>query len=243
MIIKPEIFTSNIIKSLQTTRSGGTSSKPYDSMNLGVFSKDENAQNNLNLLKQSQDLPHSPIFMQQVHGNKIVEYTDIPQTHGSIKADGCFTKKSNTICAVLTADCLPLLIADKNATTVAAVHCGWRGLYADIIKNCIEKLQVNPADLLCWLGPCISYKPYRVDEDFRKKFVLKNPQFAHCFYRNKKGGWHADLKKIAVTQLEALGVKSILQSPYCSHDNKGLFYSYRRDQETGRMASMIWLQG
>ncbi|MBL4773392.1 MAG: peptidoglycan editing factor PgeF, partial [Alcanivoracaceae bacterium] len=160
----------------------------------------------------------------------------------TIKADACFTKNKNIICAVLSADCLPVLIADKQATVVAAVHCGWRGLYTNILKNCIEKLNVNPKDLQCWLGPCISYKPYRVDESFRQQFVLKNQQLSHCFYRNKKGGWHADLKKIAFYQLESLGVQSISQSPYCTHDNKSMFYSYRRDKETGRMASLIWLK-
>lgn len=102
-------------------------------------------------------------------------------------------------------------------------------------------MAVDPQDLQCWLGPCISYKPYRVDVEFRQKFVNKDKQYAHSFYQNKKGGWHADLKKIAVYQLESLGVKEIAQSPYCTHDNKNLFYSYRRDGETGRMASMIWL--
>ena len=96
--------------------------------------------------------------------------------------------------------------------------------------------------LQCWLGPCISYKPYRVDEKFRENFVTKNAQFSHCFYQNKKGGWHADLKKIAVYQLENMGVKEITQTPYCTHDNKNLFYSYRRDNITGRMASFIWLE-
>jgi YfiH family protein len=136
---------------------------------------------------------------------------------------------------------LPVLIADKQATTVAAVHCGWRGLYSEILKNTIEKLGKNPEDLLCWLGPCISYKPYRVDEKFRQQFVQKDSEYAHSFYRSQKGTWHADLKKIAVHQLESLGVKEITQSPYCTHGNKNLFYSYRRDGETGRMASMIWL--
>lgn len=125
---------------------------------------------------------------------------------------------------------------------VAAIHCGWRGLFADILSNTFNKLASNPQDLECWLGPCISYKPYRVSADFREKFVLKNKEFAHCFYRNKKGGWHADLKKIAVLQLESLGIQAITQSPYCTHDNKSMFYSYRRDKTTDRMASLIWIK-
>jgi len=243
MIIKPDIFNKNATQSIQTTRIGGRSSKPFDTLNLGVFGKDKiNAINNCELIKKIQSLPHSPIFMEQVHGNKVVEYSYVPANHGEIKADACFTKQKDIICSVLSADCLPVLIADKQASVVAAVHCGWKGLYSEILKNTLDKLEVNPENLQCWLGPCISYKPYRVNENFREQFVLKDKEYAHSFYQNKKGGWHADLKKIAVYQLESLGVKDIVQSPYCSHDNKNLFYSYRRDGETGRMASMIWLK-
>lgn len=239
MIIKPDIFTSHLVASIQTTRLGGQSLKPYDSMNLGIFGVDENAKENI---KSIPNVPHKPVFMQQVHGNKVVEYNHIPKQHGLVKADACFTREKNILCAILSADCLPVLIADTKSSVVAATHCGWRGLFADILENTIAKLSVDNSTLLCWLGPCISYKPYRVDEHFRMKFVKKNKDFAHCFYLDKKKNWHADLKKIAVTQLEALGVTQITQSPYCTYDNKNLFFSYRRDGETGRMASMIWLK-
>ena len=239
MIIKPDIFCSQSVGSIQTTRLGGVSKKPYDSMNLGVFSNDENTKKNLSLITE---VPHEPIFMEQLHSNKVVEYHHKPNLHGEFKADACFTKEKNILCTIFTADCLPVLITNTESTVVAAIHCGWRGLFADILKQTISKLGVDPATLQCWLGPCISYKPYRVDEQFRQKFVLKNMEFAHCFYLDKKKKWHADLKKIAVTQLEFLGVTQISQSPYCTYDNKNLFYSYRRDGETGRMASMIWLK-
>ncbi len=241
MIIKPEIFTNLSVQSLQTTRREGKSTKPYNSMNLGVFNDDEMVLSNLELLTIEHGLPHIPVFMQQVHANHVVEYTKLPSSHGEKQADGCFTRKKGVICAVLSADCLPVLIADKQATVVAAVHCGWRGLYSEILKTTVNKLAVNAKDLQCWLGPCISYKPYRVDEKFRAQFVKKDPEYAHSFYRNNKGGWHADLKKIAVQQLKTLGVKEITQTPYCTHGNKNLFYSYRRDGETGRMATLIWL--
>lgn len=242
MNITPDIFEKKSIQALQTTRLGGQSDKPYDSLNLGVFGLDQtNALANVSLLEKSQNLPHQPVFMQQDHTNKVVEYHEQPIKHGKNIADACFTKTKGIICTVLTADCLPVLISDKNTTIVAAVHCGWKGLYSEILKNTINKMNINPQDLQCWLGPCISYKPYRVDVKFRQQFVNKDKEYAHSFYRNKKGGWHADLKKIAVYQLESLGVKDIAQSPYCTHDNKNLFYSYRRDGETGRMASMIWL--
>ncbi len=239
MIIKPDIFTSKAIGSMQTTRHGGQSLKPYDSMNLGVFGDDKKANENVQLITQ---VPHEPIFLQQTHSNKVVEYSHIPGRHGQFSADACFTREKNIVCSVLTADCLPVLIADTQASVVAAVHCGWRGLYSDILENTLAELNCDNTDLQCWLGPCISYKPYRVDADFRGNFVNKNKEFAHCFYLDKKNKWHADLKKIAVTQLKALGASQITQSPYCTYDNKNLFFSYRRDGETGRMASMIWLK-
>ena len=238
MQITPDLFNQNLVKSLQTTRHGGLSQKPYDSLNLGVFGKDPKALKNISTI---QNLPHLPIFMEQIHGNTVVEYKKKPLKHGENKADACFTREKNIICSVLTADCLPVLITDTDASVVAAVHCGWRGLYSNILEKTLEKLDVDNKKLQCWLGPCISYKPYRVDEKFRQQFVQKNKTFAHCFYLDKKKSWHADLKKIAVTQLEAQGVEQIVQSPYCTFDNKNLFYSYRRDGETGRMASMIWL--
>ena len=242
MIIKPSFFSHKSIKSLQTTRQGGQSAKPYDSMNLSVFNQDENAQKNLSHLTELQNLPHNPTFMKQAHTNKVVEYNDPPQSQGIHEADACFTRGKNIICAILTADCLPVLMADDKASVVAAVHCGWRGLYTNILSNTFEQLKVSAKDLNCWLGPCISYKPYTVDEEFRQKFVLKDQQYSHCFYHNKQGGWHADLKRIAVHQLKLLGIESIAQSPYCTYDNKSLFYSYRREGETGRMASLIWLE-
>lgn len=241
MIIKPDIFTNLLINSLQTTRNNGNSEKPYNSLNLGVFGDDKHVEANLKRFTEDNELPHEPVFMQQIHTDKVAEYNMMPKKHGEVEADACFTKQKNIICTVLTADCLPVLIADKDSTVVAAVHCGWRGLFTGILQKTVQSLGVDAKELQCWLGPCISYKPYRVDEDFRKKFVQKDKEYAHSFYRSKKGSWHADLKKIAVYQLEKQGVKEIAQSPYCTHGNKNLFYSYRRDGETGRMASMIWL--
>ncbi len=231
-------FNNKSIKSLQTTRLHGKSQVPYDSFNMGVFGKDTQAQANVRSLK---NVPHDVVFMQQEHGNKVVEYKHQPSQHGEVCADACFTRQKDIVCAILTADCLPVLIVDEAATVVAAVHCGWRGLYADILTKTIEKMAIPAKNLCLWLGPCISYRPYIVDAEFRQKFVQKDKRLAHCFYRDKKQKWHADLKKIALTQLHGIGVKSIAQSPYCTFENKQLFYSYRRDGETGRTASLVWL--
>jgi YfiH family protein len=238
-MFKPDFFHSLKVSALQTTRMGGVSKKPYDSMNLGVFGDDPLVQENIKIL--SKRLPHQPQFLNQIHSNRVVEYCHPPNFQDEIKADACFTRQKGIVCAVLSADCLPVLITDKASTVVAAVHCGWRGLYAKILDETIKQIALNPKDLLCWLGPCISYKPYKVDSQYRERFVQMNSELSHCFYQGQKGHWHADLKKIAITQLNQLGVDSIVQSPYCTFENKALFYSYRRDKQTGRMASMIWL--
>ena len=162
MMIKPEKFNHVSINSLQTTRLGGNSQKPYDSMNLGVFGVDnDDALKNIASLTESNNLPHSPVFLEQIHGKNVVEYVEQPKQHGLIKADGCYTRRKGVVCAILTADCLPVLMTDKQSTVVAAIHCGWKGLYSEIISEMVKKINVLPEDLLCWLGPCISYKPYR----------------------------------------------------------------------------------
>lgn len=152
MLIKTDIFKANLIQMLQTTRVGGYSDKPYDSLNLGVFGKDPKVIENIEFLTHKNSLPHSPVFMQQIHTDNIIEYTNAPQKHGQFQADACFTYQKNIICAVLTADCLPVLIADKDATVVAAIHCGWKGLFSEILPKTITKMQVNPLNYNAGLG-------------------------------------------------------------------------------------------
>jgi YfiH family protein len=235
-------FTKSGIKSIQSTRLGGVSEEPYASMNLGINTEDKHVAENLKLIAYKGKLPHSPVFLSQVHGNHVVEYIQAPQKHGEHDADACFTRKENVVCAVLTADCLPVLLSSKTEKLVAAIHCGWKGLHKNIIAETIKKMKVDSKDLEAWMGPCISYKAYQVGEDFRDNFVKVNKEYAHAFYQDKKKKWHADLKKIAQMQLQDLGVESLSQSPFCTFENNSLFYSYRKNNITGRMASMIWIE-
>lgn len=240
-MFKISSFNNSKISAIQTTRRGGMSLSPYDSMNMGINTADPEVGKNIACLKNQNNLPHSPMFLTQTHSNKVVEYNAPPKNHNEHEADACFTREKNTICAILTADCLPVLLSSKTEPLVAAIHCGWKGLHANIIKSTLNKIAVDAGQLQAWLGPCISYKAYEVSEELRTKFVKTNQELAHCFYQNKKGKWHADLKKIAVTQLNQLGITEISQSPFCTFENNSLFYSYRKQPETGRMASMIWL--
>ena len=235
-------FSNPKVKAVQTTRRGGVSQKPYDSMNLGVNTEDSNVPDNLKILTKKANLPMTPKFLSQVHGKKAIEYTETPKSHGEHLADACFARNHESICAILTADCLPILLSSKTQDYVAAIHCGWQGLYQNLIEETLTASSINGEDIEAWLGPCISYKAYQVGEDFRQKFVESDKSYAHAFYQDKKNNWHADLKKIAIIQLEKLGVTQITQAPFCTYDNKDLFYSYRKNKITGRMASLIWLE-
>lgn len=233
-------FSNPNVHALQTTRKGGFSQTPFDSMNLGENTGDEAVEQNIRQLTKTAKLPHSPLFLNQIHSSSVVEYSAKPQTKQD--ADACFTRASGVVCAVLTADCLPILLSSKSENLVAAIHCGWRGLHQDILAKTIAKMQTKTVDLEAWLGPSISYKAYEVGEDFRENFVSANAELAHAFYRDKRQKWHADLKKIAQIQLQNLGVQQITQSPFCTFENNSLFFSYRKNQKTGRMASMIWIE-
>ena len=139
-MFKPDFFHSNQIQAIQTTRIGGNSKPPYAAMNLGVFGEDPEALINVNAL--AKHTPHSPVFMKQVHGNRVVEYKSKPAKHGEIEADACFTREKGIVCAVLSADCLPVLITDNENTVVAAVHCGWKGLHLNLLKKKLRKLDL-----------------------------------------------------------------------------------------------------
>ncbi len=244
---RPDWQQPEKIRSVQTVRTGGFSQKPWDSLNLGVFSTDPAVPENLRLLTAEAALPHEPRFAQQTHSSTVVELHrhNRPAEHGFATADACITRDPGVVCAVLTADCLPVLLADKAGSVVAAVHAGWRGLYGSIIRKAIAAMGVSAESIHAWIGPGIGYGHYTVGEDFRQRFVAKDPALADCFYLSEKGQWHADLKRIAHHQLQQSGVHTIAQSPLCTHENKALFYSHRRDArrlgDTGRQASLIWI--
>ncbi len=243
----PDWATPESVSSAQSLRTGGFSAKPYDQLNLGVFSPDPQVEKNLRHFTQVAGLPHEPRFMQQTHSCKVVELGPghASATHGFAKADACFTRTPGIVCGVLTADCVPVLVSDNTGSVVAAVHAGWRGLHGGILAKTLQAMDITPNRLSAWIGPAIGYSHYAVDAEFREKFIHKEPALAALFYRSEDHQWHADLKRIARYQLQHLGVDRIAQSPLCTHENKHLFYSHRRDSQrlgdTGRQASLIWI--
>lgn len=223
-----------------TTRNGGFSGKPYESFNLALHVGDDThrVKANRDKLIRDLDLPSDPLWLTQVHGDSVI---DASRGTGTA-ADACFTTATSIVCAVLTADCIPLLICNRSGTSVAAIHAGWRGLCRGIIANSIGKFSDNPDQLLAWLGPCISAAHYQVREDMRNTCIqTMGAEAASAFAPSGNGRWFADINTLAATELKRLGLTAIYNSNRCTYAEADVFYSYRRDGDTGRMASLIWM--
>lgn len=226
------------VMALTTTRHApGVSPMPFECCNLGTNTADsaEHVMRNRELLQQDLALKHAPIWLTQVHGDVIYQATHV--TSSSPIADACFTTEKNLVCSVLTADCLPVLLTDNDASFVAALHCGWRGLHQDLIAKTLA-LAPHPERVIAWIGPGISQQHYQVDAGFYQNFCDKNSDFP-AFFQRVNNSYHANLPGIAEYQLRQAGVTAIYQSDLCSFANPHC-YSYRRDgKQSGRMASLI----
>jgi len=223
-----------------TTRTGGTSQVPYESLNLAMHVGDNNnnVSNNRQLLINELKLPSAPAWLEQQHGCKII---NLAESNKIWQADGAYTSISKQICVVLTADCLPLLLCDRDGREVAAIHIGWRGYTKNIIAAAINTFSQPPKNLLAWVGPCISAENYEIGEEVRRVCLLVNEESADAFTPSGKDHWFADLQLLIRLQLRKCGLNSVFGGQYCTYRDKELFYSYRRDGITGRTASMIWM--
>lgn len=195
----------------------------------------------INLLVEGFNLPHVPQFLQQVHGNQIIEYSKQAESQLSYQADACFTRSKDVICAVMTADCLPVLLTDNAGSFVAAVHCGWRSLDANILKETLNKIN-SEHQILAWFGPCIQPMQYEVDESFVKNYLKQHPNSHPAFTAINTGKSFSDLHAMASIQLNALGVKRIEAANQCTFLQPN-YYSWRQNNTNKRMASMLWLTG
>jgi len=223
-----------------TTRSGGASRAPYNALNLAEHVGDDQDRVDANRqhLRRFLDLPADPHWLRQVHGNDVINACEAGR---NTTADGSYTDTAGIVCAVLIADCLPLLLSDNRGTEIAAVHVGWRGFSKDIIGRVVAMFRAPPRALLAWLGPCIGANHYQVGDDVRLACLKQSTRFESAFTAAPGGGrWRADLEGLARRRLEDLGLGNISGGGHCTFAEKSLFYSYRRDGTTGRMASLIW---
>lgn len=229
------------VKALQTTRLGGVSSAPFDGLNLGAHVNDDPIAVAKNRQLLSPYLPNEPVWVNQVHG---IEVIDAAQSACLQNADASFTTKPNVVCVTMTADCLPVLLCDKAGTVVAAVHAGWRGLCDGVIEAAVNKLPVEHSEILAWLGPAIGPNAFEVGSEVRAQFIAKDAQAASAFQTNGNK-WLGDIYQIARQRLNRVGVTQIyggsVNEDFCTYTDPTRFYSFRRDNVTGRMASLIWL--
>lgn len=223
-----------------TTRLGGTSSASYDSFNLAEHVGDDRHKVNANreLLRRYLQLPANPVWLRQAHGNHVINARTAAR---NTTADGSYTDTAGIVCAVLTADCLPLLLCDTRGMEIAAIHIGWRSFSSNIIRNALAVFSVPPSELMAWLGPCISSNHYEVGNDVRDPCLERSTLFDIAFTPVRDGHWRADLARLAKLELEEHGLDNIYGGEYCTFAEKSLFYSYRREGTTGRMASLIWM--
>lgn len=240
MFIQPHWPAPPWIKAYTTLRNGGVSTAPYNDFNLAIDIGDntKDVEKNRVILQQTLKLPAEPIWIQQIHSNIVAQAI---KENKNKQADATFSKEAEQICIITTADCLPILLCDRQGTLVAAIHAGWRGLHKRIIEQTIMAIQIQPEEILVWLGPAISQKYFEVGEEVRNAFVEVDADADSAFIRSASGRWMGDLYALARLQLKKLGVYAIYGGDHCTFDEKDKFYSYRRDaQKTGRMASLIW---
>jgi len=192
-------------------------------------------------LKKLLHLPGNPAWIHQTHSTIAIP---ADAAHCTDTADASFTNNINQVCVVLTADCLPLLICNKQGTEVAAIHAGWRGLANHIIETTLTAMNQAPEDLLVWLGPAIGPHKFEVGQDVYDAFVAKEPAASDAFTPTTTHKWLANLYLLATLRLQQQGIRHIYGGDLCTHTQSDLFYSYRRDNgKTGRMASVIWISG
>jgi YfiH family protein len=228
------------IRAVVSTRTGGFSTAPYESLNLGDHVGDDAGLvwRNRAKLREALGLGVEPFWLTQVHGTKVI---DAGSDETQAAADGSYAEIPGPVCAILTADCLPVFLCDRWGTKVALLHAGWRGLVSGVIEAGVLALRTAGADLLAWLGPAIGPDAYRVGDDVRDAFAARDPGAGAAFRPDGAGKWRADLYMLARARLAAAGVAAVYGGEHCTFHERERFFSYRRDGVTGRMASLIWL--
>ncbi|MEJ2138092.1 MAG: peptidoglycan editing factor PgeF [Gammaproteobacteria bacterium] len=230
------------IRAAVSTRLGGVSHGGYASLNLADHVGDEVAlvAENRRRLAGALSLPEEPRWLEQVHGTAVISADD---SVGPAQADGSWSSRAGVVCAVLTADCLPVLMCDRAGTTVAAIHAGWRGMCAGILQTAVRRFTdagISPEDILVWFGPAISAGNYEVDDALQDRFISKQRACTAAFSAGRSGHWQLDLYAAARSILMLKGIHDFSGGDSCTYDDER-FYSYRRAAVCGRQASLVWI--
>ncbi|MGR9072985.1 MAG: peptidoglycan editing factor PgeF [Gammaproteobacteria bacterium] len=224
------------VMAVTTLRCGGVSREAYASLNMAAHVGDDPAcvSENRSLVQKWLELPAEPVWLNQVHGGRIMDAAK-PDTEG---ADGSYSREKGIVCAVMTADCLPVLLCGDGGECIAAVHGGWRGLLEGVIENAMAAM--GGVQVTAWMGPAIGPKAFQVGDEVRESFLARSCEFAPAFSAQGNGKWLADIYRAGRIILASLGVREIYGGHFCTFTEKDRFFSYRRDGVTGRMASLIW---
>jgi len=235
--IEPDWPVESNIHAAVTLRSGGLSKGVFQSLNpaLHVNDNSETVLANRKAIAQMLNLPSNPIWLEQVHSDRVIK---IDKNTAVQQADASYTDQADVVSVVMTADCLPVLLASSDGTEIAAVHAGWRGLLAGVIANTAAMFKAD--NIIAWLGPAIGADCFEVGGDVKSSFINKSVQFSSAFKQKSEEKYLADIYQLATIDLAALGITQVYGGGFCTVTDKERFYSYRRDGETGRMATLIW---
>ncbi len=226
------------VRALMTTRAGGVSRLPWDTLNLGDHVGDDVAHVAANRAALRAQLPAEPDWLRQVHGARVIELgCDTDR-----EADAVVARSPGRVCAVLTADCLPVLFCDRAGSVVAAAHAGWRGLAAGVLEATVAAMRIPPAQIIAWMGAAIGPEAFEVGDEVRARFVALHDEAAAAFIPHGPGKWMADIYALARIHLAVVGVAAVHGGGRCTFTETDTFFSYRRDGVTGRMASLIWIR-
>lgn len=239
-LILPDWPAPASVKACSTTRHGGISEFPYDSLNLGTHVGDIAATvitNRQRLVEQGQ-LPQMPVWLEQVHGTRVLHLDG--SAISDVQADAVYSRVAGQVCAVMTADCLPVLFCSLAGDEVAAAHAGWRGLCAGVLEQTMAQFNAAPSSIIAWLGPAIGPQQFEVGEEVKQAFIDIDTQAAAAFIPAGTQ-YLADIYLLARQRLQAVGIHAIYGGDHCTVSEKQQFFSYRRDGITGRMASLVWL--
>ncbi|HDG1686544.1 TPA: polyphenol oxidase [Kluyvera cryocrescens] len=239
-IIVPEWPLPTGVAACSSTRIGGVSQGAWDSLNLGAHCGDnlEHVEENRKRMFAAGKLPSKPVWLEQVHGKDVLHLTGAP--YASKRADASYSNTLGTVCAVMTADCLPVLFCNRAGTEVAAAHAGWRGLCDGVLEETVACFNDSAENILAWFGPAIGPQAFEVGPEVREAFMAKDAKAVDAF-RPVGDKYFADIYLLARQRLANMGVTAVFGGDRCTFSEKDDFFSYRRDRTTGRMASFIWL--
>lgn len=253
MLITPDWAVPANVRAVMTTRRGGVSVAPWDSLNLGVHVGDSQTSvlQNRRRVRDAAGLPSEPVWLEQIHGTSVAvldeAHTEAAASGNRPRADAAVTSREGVVCSIQVADCMPVLLAARDGSVVGAAHAGWRGLARGVVEATVDAMKKPPAELVAWLGPAIGPANFEVGGDVRDAFMdaaaPKDRDATQAVFTSKSNGkWLADLYAIARLRLATLGLSQVRGGGRCTVAEKDEFFSFRRDGQTGRMAALIWLQ-